>query len=543
LPRLLEDLQERGYRPADICILVRDKKDAHGIIGHLLTYKTSGNAKPGTCYDILGNEGLLIGGAPSVRFVLGLLQLFLNPEDTIQRTIVNYEYARGRLGKPENEALNFCFLDSVPESSPYSMLFTKYENEKLNHLQHGSLYNTVEQIIALFDIGSWPNEAVFIQAFQDLVFRYSTGKTADLNSFLAWWKLTGAKQFIATPDNQNAMRIMTIHKSKGLDFRVVVMPFCEWELDMKKGNLKNFLWCEPRKEPFNELPLLPVQYDSSLERSIFAEDYFDEKMHRYIDNLNLGYVAFTRAKNELICMMPDKHVEEDTKMNSFSMLLKSCINAPASGSDAETISLRDFYRAENGIFELGEPGHCIYQDKPEDEISVKVTGYPCVSSSERLRVRHKSLEYLIEGQQLTDSRLNYGIIMHDILRQIIRKSDQPKVLQEMIRTGRINESEGCLVEAELQSFWDLPETAAWFAADARVLAETSILMPSGAVYRPDRVVIRGNEATVVDYKFGEIEKSMHSLQVRQYMDLIGQMGYQVQGYLCYVSLKKVEEVR
>jgi ATP-dependent exoDNAse (exonuclease V) beta subunit len=308
--------------------------------------------------------------------------------------------------------------------------------------------------------------------------------------------------------------------------------------------MRNILWCEPAVAPFNELPLLPIEYGSKLGQSIFAENYFDEQMHLFIDSLNVAYVAFTRAKNELICMAPAPKKEPDSldKINSLSTLLIACMSVKTPGLDMEIISLSDSFNDDTTLFELGEPTHAIYHDKPVDDRNEKVIVYPSVSSSDRLRIRHQSLDYLLANQQLTDSRLNYGIIMHDILRQITHKSDQPNAILELVRSGRISHEESLLVENELTHFWNLPETQQWFADDVRVLNETTILIPTGEKYRPDRVVIRGNEATIIDYKFGDRESKTYPKQVKRYMDLIGEMGYQTTGYVCYVSLKKVERV-
>jgi len=541
LPAILEKLQAQGYRAADICILVRKNDEEQQVIHKLLNYKTTADAKPDYCYDIMGNEGLLIGAAASVRFVLGVLQLFVNPTDSIQQTIVNYEYARGRQNKSENEALNACFSTIPKDENVISPLFSSVENNQLYALQHSSLYDMVEQIISLFGVGAWHNEAVFVQAFQDVVFRFSNNKTADLNSFLTWWKKHGEKQCISTPDNQNAMRIMTVHKSKGLDFKVVVMPFCDWDIDSR---MRNILWCEPTVAPFNELPLLPIEYGSKLGNSIFAESYFDEQMHQYIDSLNVAYVAFTRAKNELICLSPapKKEVEGLDKINSLSTLLTTCFQVNTPGLDVQFIPLTNSFNEQEKLFELGEPTQAVYSDKPSTDINEKVNNYPSVSSSDRLRIRHQSLDYLLENQQLTDSRLNYGIIMHDILKQITHKSDQQNAIADLVRSGRISEEESKTVEEELLHFWNMPETESWFSLDARVLNETTILIPTGEQYRPDRVVIRGNEATIVDYKFGDKESKTYLQQVQQYMNLIAEMGYSTSGFVCYVSLKKVVQV-
>ena len=541
LPGMLEELQARGYRPSDIALLVRTNREEQDVIHKLLNFKTTPEANPDTCYDVMGNEGLLIGTAASIRFVLGILQLFVNPSDSIQQTIVNYEYARGKQHMSENEALNACFSDRSPDAEVFSSIFTAEENEALMQTIHSSLYDMVEKIISLFGVGTWHNEAVFVQAFQDVVFRYTTGKTADVNSFLAWWKKSGVKQCISTPDNQSAMRIMTVHKSKGLDFKVVIMPFCDWDLDSR---MRNILWCEPDIAPFNELPLLPVEYGSKLGQSIFAGNYFDEQMHLYIDSLNVAYVAFTRAKNELICLCPAPKKEPDSldKINSLSALLTACFLVNTPGLDNEIISLSDPYNSQTKLFELGKPTTAVYFDRQDNGHHEKVTVYPSVSSTERLSIRHQSLDYLLENQHLTDSRLNYGIIMHDILRQITTKADQPTAILDLVRSGRISEEESKTVEEELQHFWNLPETENWFSSDARVLNEATVLIPSGEQYRPDRVVIRGNEASIVDYKFGEKISKTYIQQVKRYMDLIGEMGYQTKGYVCYVSLKKVEKV-
>lgn len=541
LPAIIEELQGRGYAPSDICMLVRKNDEEQELIHRLLNYKTTADAKPEVCYDVMGNEGLLVGGASSVRFLLGVLQLFVHPTDSIQQTIVNYEYARGKQHKSENEALNACF-SIIPSDEPvFSSLFTNAENERLKKVRHSSLYDMVEQIIALFGLGTWHNEAVFVQAFQDVVFRYTSGRTSDISSFLTWWKKNGNKQCISMPDNQNAMRIMTVHKSKGLDFRVVIMPFCEWELDSR---MRNILWCEPTVEPFNQLPLLPIEYSSKLSQSIFAENYFDEQMHFFIDNLNIAYVAFTRAKNELICIAPapKKEVENLSDINSLSGLLAACFGVETPSADANIIPLSNSFDAVANVFSLGEPTRPIYKNPQDLASNEKITCYPSVSSADRLHIRHQRLDVVSENQPLTDSRLNYGIIMHDMLRHITRKSDQANALRAMIREGRINESESERVVQEMTKCWNLPETESWFADDACILNETTILTPTGEQYRPDRVVIKGNLATVVDYKFGVKESKTHILQVKQYMNLIAQMGYETSGFVCYVSLGKVQEV-
>jgi superfamily I DNA/RNA helicase len=505
LPALLENLQERGYMPGDIALLVRTNGEEQQVIEKLLTYKTSDQAKPGFSYDIMGNEGLLVESAAGVRFILGILRLFVNPADSIPQTIVGYEYARACLGLSSKNALNACFAQTNTEGK-LSPLFTDDENRTLLQLKNGSLFDMVERIIALFGVGSWHNEAVFIQAFQDVVFRFTSGKTTDLYSFLKWWDKAGAKQTISTPENRQAFRIMTIHKSKGLDFKVVIVPFCDWDMDKKSGYFKNVLWCQPKEVPFNELPLLPVEYSSKLGTSIFAESYFDELMHQYIDNLNVAYVAFTRARHELICLSPIPKTEATgvEKISSLAGLLYFTFKNELLPQGE--INLAAGFNPDNLIFTLGEQSQHLSATEPLNEENLKLDTYPSINSAPRLRVRHQSLDYWLQNQQLTDSRLNYGIIMHDILRNIRTRNDQQAAIAVMVRDGRLGESDIPTVELEMEKFWELPQVNNWFSTNWQVLNEATILTPDGQFYRPDRVMISERNALVVDYKFGDIEE-------------------------------------
>jgi ATP-dependent exoDNAse (exonuclease V) beta subunit len=132
--------------------------------------------------------------------------------------------------------------------------------------------------------------------------------------------------------------------------------------------------------------------------------------------------------------------------------------------------------------------------------------------------------------------------MHEILCRIQQKSDQDNAIETLLLEGRINKEDSEVVKAELEKFWAIPETELWFSAENKVYNEATILTPTTELYRPDRVIINNEKAIVVDYKFGDHEHNSHQKQVKQYMDLISQMDYQVEGYICYVSLGKVVEV-
>lgn len=539
LPALLEDLQERGYKPCDVAILVKKNSEASAVIQTLLSYKMSDDALAHCSYNVMGSEGLLIASAAAVRFITALLKTMLRENDAVNRTILNYEYALASLKLSSDEALKASFSSTAVEGS-FSHLFTDDQNAALARIKNSSVYELVENVISIFNLGSWYNESAFVQGFQDVVYKYSNGKNTDIHSFIKWWDKTGYKQSIATPENVDAFRVMTIHKSKGLDFKAVVMPFCDWDLSQKNSFNKNFLWTEPAHAPFNELPLLPVEFSSKLAQSIFAPQYFDELMHQLIDNLNVAYVAFTRAKHELICFAPKPEKEPETveKISKLSELLYLLFGSSEFKSE---LFAQSFDASLNQLC-VGEPKFIEKSTEPINANSQTTIAYRSCSPTGRLRLRNLCNDSWLESQEITQSALQLGNVMHEILQNIRVKSDAEKAVFACIADGKINDSEAQLVRAMLEQFWLMPETNQWFDPMNKVLNEAVILVPNSKLYRPDRVVINGNTATVIDYKFGEVEKQSYVKQVQNYKSLIAEMGYEVKSFLCYVSLNRVVEV-
>ena len=539
LPHLLETLQERNIRPCDVAILVRRNSEAQQVAQKLLSYKISDKAKPNMSYDIVGNEGLLVSSASSVRFIVGILRLFANPSDVIQQAMVSFEYERARNHKSESEALNF-FIDKRNVADKISPCFTDEENEKLLKIKSLSLYEMIENIIELFDIGNWQNEAIFVQAFQDVVFKFTFSKNVYLYSFLQWWDTNGVRQTIATPENANTFHLMTIHKSKGLEFKVVIMPFGDWKMEKKSNFLiKNILWCNATKAPFNEISLLPLEYSSSLKTSIFTADYFHEMLHNYIDTLNMSYVAFTRAVNELYVFAPAPKInnsgERKSDSNSLAGLLFDAFENQQVFDNYESFNDNDF------IFRKGTLPE--YQrDIEEKQTLPEKTLFHSTSNKNRLHIRHHKLDFWNEKSDFTSNKRSYGIVMHDILRNIRCRSDQQTAIDNILRSGRINTSEVEEIKAEFDKFWKIPNVEEWFSPDVKTLNEATIITPKGEHYRPDRVIIENNIATIIDYKFGEHRKSAHIAQVQNYKALIAEMGYTTKGFLCYVNLGVADAV-
>ncbi|MCL2597956.1 MAG: UvrD-helicase domain-containing protein [Paludibacter sp.] len=502
LPNVLEDLQIRGFQPNRVCILVRTNDEAQQIVQFVLQYKQTQPEDTNLCYDIIGNDGLSVAAAPVVRFIISVLQLVQNPENMIAQKIVEYEFG------------DIDFIDKLQQ---FSVL---------------PLFEMVENIISFFKLGQKPNAAVYIQALQDIVYQFITQKTASLNDFLAWWENDGVKRTVAAPEGQRAFRILTVHKAKGLDFDAVILPFADWEME-KSGKSGDIMWCQTDIAPFDELPIFPINYIADLKNSIFTLEYYNEKMLKIIDNLNVAYVAFTRPKHELICFAPYKEKPKKTEnisINSLSLLMLECFKQE---------NFQEFFDSGNLIFEIGNPTD-FHHSQSEISNDEKIENYPVNLSINSFKINRTSADFW--QNQPAAERVNFGKLMHEILQKIIIPSDQNNVLQQMETEGKITSDQKQKISIEMEKFWNIPQTSQWFDNNNIILKEKTILTPEGKLYRPDRIIINGELATVIDYKFGEKENPRYRSQIQQYMKLLEQMNYVCEGFICYVNLQKVEKI-
>ena len=544
LPSIVEQLQDNGYLLKDIAVLVRTKNEGFRVADTLLQYASNHPESPYS-YDVISDEALFISRSRSVKLLISMLRYLINPNHAINRTLAVYEYEMLiNREQPEAVLTEYFRLNKEKDSAQSDRSFPPEVKKELNRLKQLSLYEITEGLISLLfsennHAENNPGEVVFLQAFQDMVLDFSTRNTADVSAFLAWWDETGRLKAISIPEEQNAVRILTVHKSKGLAFKAVIMPFCDWDIDHKPG-LTNILWLHTDVPPFAEIPLLPVRYSKNLQNTIFKDDYSDEKMRAYIDNLNLAYVAFTRAKEELILTAPKP---KKNTVSSIGDLLHFCVanssNYPQQTPEGhEIVSLNAGWNEDELKYEYGEYAQTL-PEKGSSVLQEKMRRFSSVDIKNRLHLRLYGKGFFNEREQR-----NHGILMHEILSAVYSKKDLPKAVRAQVLSGAITEDEAVEIQDKLGKAISLPETSEWFSNKYKIFNETTILQPKGKFRRPDRVIMGENEIIAVDYKFGEKELPGHHQQVKNYMELIEKMGFgkKVKGFVWYVEKGKTEEV-
>ncbi|WP_308600618.1 UvrD-helicase domain-containing protein [uncultured Dysgonomonas sp.] len=524
LPIEIEQLQERGYSLKDIAILVRTKKEGADVANCLLEYK---KLHPGSKYryDIISDEALFVSNSKSIKLIIALLKHLHNPLDKSLKALAVFEYFKYSKQMNAEEALlkYFSAKDDLPQQI----------EDRLSHIRELPLYEMTEEIFNLFREAMENDEQVYIQSFLDMVLDFTVRNSSDLDAFLRWWDETGTNKTIFTPDGQDAIRIMTIHKSKGLGFNVVLIPFCNWEIDHK---LTTILWCHPQTEPFNRLHLVPVKYSQKLKNTIFAYEYFDERLHAFIDNINVLYVAFTRAKNELIAYGPKPKKEE---VNNISSLLWATINSGSVGNGKQAYTdLSQHIDEETATFEIGENYIPIKKVTHRSVEEISVDSLSSIPYDERVKLLLKNKYFFTDTGQR-----DYGTLMHEIVSKVKTIDDVQKAVEEYHIAGEVTATDKSKIIGLLEEYLSNPLVARWYSGEYKVLNEIQILQPKGKFVRPDRVMIKGKEVIVIDYKFGEKEDKKYIRQVKYYADQIRKMGYtDIKGYICYIRLGKIVEI-
>jgi ATP-dependent helicase/nuclease subunit A len=526
--KIIMKLQDNGYEPRDIAILVRKHDEGKRITEYLLSCKTkSGNT--GYSFDLISNELLYLTGSSAIRLIVSVMKYLVDPQDRINRAVILNEHLR-YLKHDTGSVDHFDLFQAISSETPekFSEYLPAGFNSISDEFRYFSLVETSEWIIHLFKLNERIQELPYIQAFQDVLLDYTTTGPSDINSFLQWWDDYGSDKSLSTSDDQNAIRVMTIHKAKGLQFRAVIVPYCDWNLD---HNIQPILWCKPNLPPFNELVMVPVRYSSGLQNTIFRDEYRQERFRIHVDNLNLLYVAFTRARESLFVMAPYEP-EKYERVRNISDLLGLILT----GEKDDTGMIKCFNKVSL-TWSTGEVEQIHKEEKKIPTTTYITKSASNIQSKIGLRVRWHGKDFLDPD---AEKKVNYGKFMHEILQYMNTLEDLDPALNKVLREGKLNHTELESVKSEIMEFLHLDPVKDWFSGKWKVYNERDILMSDGHIRRPDRVMIMDDEIVVIDYKFGVSRLREYQLQMSEYITLIRKMGYRnVKGYLCYVKNKEV----
>ncbi len=530
LPAVIESFQDKGFKASDFGIIVRDGKEGSMVLKTLIDYgnNCSPDKKSTYNFNVVSNDSLLLSKSPVINFIIAAISVVNDPKDMISRAVMLRFFLLSK-GDEEAEKASLINNDLIKVSGRY---FPEGYEDFLERVKQMPLFEASESIIKFFSLGEYSWNVAYLNTFQDYVVSFTENKNADLQLFLDWWEETGMRKSVVLPGNQEAMRILTIHKSKGLEFKVVILPFLAWNLDHIPSK-SPILWAHPGLSPFNELGILPVKYGKDLSDTIFADNYREEKYSVYLDNINLLYVALTRAKDAIYGFS----VENPKSKNSIAGVLKSALTMNLSASDPSLLSLNGFYSDQDRVFEFGE--------MPENRKDV--TGsINLISSKYSVSREMESLKLKLHGENYFSSeaaevrkKINYGKLMHEVFEGIETPADISLAVRKLVLEGKLPDEESADIEKRINFLINTPQVSEWFMAGNEVMKEAGILLPAGNLRRPDRVIFKNGKTTIIDFKFGN-ENPHYIEQVEQYRHLLLDMGYEsIEGYIWYVDKNKI----
>lgn len=526
IPKLLEELQESGASLKDIAILVRRNEDGQQIVAHLLNYRNSEEAKAGLSYDVVSNESLRLDGASSVNLLLAAMRYLLNADDEVARAQLSYEFA-----KTEKERRDLIDVFAVANKFNFEANLPPAFSREKAALKKLPLVELTETLISIFKLGENQGEIAYLLAFQNLVLEFYSRERNDLASFLEWWEDIKHKKSLQLSGEVDAVQILTIHKSKGLQFRYVIIPFCSWALDHESWQAPN-LWVKSDIFPYNDAGYLPVRYGASLKKTYFAGYYEEERVRTYLDNLNLLYVAFTRAEHGMIIMAP--HPDVRTAKKSVAGLLHSSIAVAYPSSP--------MWSEEYQSFTYGERVHLPPSRKENTTEAMQLYSYPAYTWRDKLVIRQTAKGYFDEAETGKHDKISYGIHLHTVLSRIRFLEEIPDTLERIVLEGLISVDEKDEVLKQLQDLLTNTQIASWFDSVWDVRTEIPVLLPGGAENRIDRLLIQDKKAIVIDFKTGTPIKTDQK-QVQEYIDILRKMNFtEVEGYLLYIRTKDVVSV-
>ncbi len=486
----IQSVLKSGYSAKDITILVRDNR--HGVL--LAEYLTDNQI------DVVSSETLLIASSPKVRFLVDLLRYSVDPND-LQAGYDLLAY----LAKKKEDKHDFIHhnLKSI------SVLLKNDFDFDLGRMRQESVYDGLEYALRQFNLVG--DSDAYITHLMDLVFEQEQKEGVEASTFLSFWEKKKDQACVSTPENTGAVQIMSIHKSKGLEFNIVIYPFANSHIYKRPTDKKLWVPVDPIDFCGFEELLINEKKEVVEYGEIFKALFTKEQHQMELDAFNVLYVALTRAVKALFVITEmDLTKDGEPKAEYYPGLFVH-------------------YLKQKGVWDINKTcytfGRLKDNNAKESEKMLKTVPYQ-YSSKER-----EGFQILAKSRMLWDSEIQnariHGNLIHNVMSLIENRDDVPSAIKRLRQNGDIPVEETDTITAKVDQILRHPLLTRFYDEGLRVYNEIDILTQEGRLLRPDRIVIEGKKATLIDYKTGK-KSPKYREQLYDYADTLEDMGYEVE---------------
>ncbi len=482
----IKKAQQHGYAHKDICILTRGNKEG-SILANYLTEQE---------IPIISSDSLLLNNYPNIKFLNNLLAFSINPLDEELKVKLLYHLFDKEHGFYEYAA------EHLQDISKY--LLTAFEFD-IHFFLNTSLFDAISYAVKCFNLVK--ESDAYINYYLDEIYDFTNANSDSIIDFLVFWEKKKNNLSVVAPAASNAVQLMTIHKSKGLEFPIVIYPYANSAI---KPNKSDSLWVNINKEEYHNFEEAQLSANKNLLELApeISNTYAEEIEKQELDSYNVLYVALTRAVEQLY-IISEVGKKESKTIGSTADLLKA-------------------YLTDNNLWEpakfeyhFGLPSK---KSKEEDLIiNPSIPYYYTTKSSSKFNIVTKA-GLLWESKQ--ENAIEKGILVHHLLSKIQLHDDINQALEDTFKEGMITKDHIPLLKTQLLNVTSHPELQEYFTAQYEIYNERDILTQFGETLRPDRVVIKDNKAILIDYKTGD-EKASYANQLNQYAQALFEMGYHI----------------